>query len=126
MEKTKEEIAGIVDRWEDSGLLTTVPDPQDKAVVALNLEAAATDLVVQYSNKYGGTAITLLFPIILRINKKYGFRPISKVRQLYIDLNEDWEYYILQPETEELYRKKADIEAEFCPWFVETRGNRYW
>ncbi len=126
MEKTQEEIAEIVGRWEDSGLLTTVHEQQDKAVVALNLEAAARDLVIQYSNKYGGVAITMLFPIILRINKKYGFRPIRGVRQLYIDINEEWERYILLPETEELYRKKADVEAEFCPWFVETRGDRYW
>ncbi len=100
MEKT-EETKNVVAYWEESGLLNDVVDPNDKAVLASNLDRAANDLVIKYSSRYGGTAEVVLFPIICRINKKYGFKPIRAVRELYIDIYNEWEEFIQLESTAE-------------------------
>jgi hypothetical protein len=124
MEHTLERVEELVAEWEDSGLLMGIERFDDKAILALNLERAASDMVVKHSNKHNDRVEPFLFPIMRRINDMYGYRPIVHVRELLKSMGEQWEEFILLPEAE-VADQNEEIEDEFCVWFVAKNGSGF-
>lgn len=123
MEMTEQEL--IVEKWNDVGLLQEVDDPNSRITLAMNLEAMASDMVVKYSIKRrNDISSTMVFPIIVRICKVFGFKKLRGMRRLYQDIGDEWEVFI---ETEQAKQadKEGDIELAFCKWFVERNGFNY-
>lgn len=113
----------VVKSWEESGLLRGIENEEHRTILAQNLEKASADLVIRYSDRYEGTCVTALFPVIRRIMIRWGFQSIN-VRELYADLHESWEMFIRRPDAA-MIDERGDLEAEFCTWFTEEKGREY-
>ena len=112
----------IVNKWEETGLLSEIDNYSDQLKLATYFENAAS-LVLQKPEEHGPNSWMFL-PIIRRIFLKHGSQIDIDVDRIFDDIDSKFEEFKKMPDIEEAKILKCfDLEAEFVAWYVENFGS---